>query len=155
MAVILFMLGLLFGIYLILTAAVALSPRLATPLDLRGRIALAAVIAFAASGHFVQTEPMSQMLPPWVPMRVPIIWGTGVLELAIAAALLVSRLARPTGIFLIGYLILIFPSNVYAAIERVPMGGHAMGPKYLWVRAPLQLILIVWTWWFAVRPTSR
>jgi uncharacterized membrane protein len=149
--IIVFMLGLLFGIYLILTAAARLSPRLAAPPDLRGRIALAAVMAFAASGHFVQTEPMSQMLPPWVPMRVPIIRATGVLELAIAAALLVPRLARPTGIFLIVYLILIFPSNVYAAIERVPMGGHAMGPKYLWARAPLQLILIAWTWWFAVR----
>ena len=151
MGVILFMLGLLFGIYLILTAASAVSSRLRTQPDLRGRIALAAVMAFAASGHFVQTEPMSQMLPPWVPMRVPIIWATGVLELAIAAALLVPRLARLNGTFLIVYLILIFPSNVYAAVERVPMGGHAMGPKYLWARAPLQLILIVWTWWFAVR----
>jgi len=31
------------------------------------------------------------------------------------------------------------------------MGGHAAGPKYLWVRAPLQLVLAAWTWWFAVR----
>jgi uncharacterized membrane protein len=163
MGVILFMLGLLFGIYLILTVAAALSSRLRTAPELRGRIALAAVVAFAASGHFVQTDGMSQMLPPWVPMRVPVILATGVLEIAIAAALLVPRLARPTGIFLIVYLVLIFPSNVYAALVRAPMGGHAMGPKYLWVRAPLQLLLIAWTWWFAVKrrpyaapgPTSR
>lgn len=151
MGVILFMLGLLFGIYLILTAAGTLSPRLRTPPDRRGRIALAAVMVFAAAGHFAQTGPMSLMLPPWVPMRVPLVYATGALELAIAAALLLPRLARPAGIFLIAYLVLIFPSNVYAAIERVPMGGHAMGPKYLWARAPFQLVLIAWTWWFAVR----
>jgi len=63
----------------------------------------------------------------------------------------VPRWSRPTGIFLIAYLIVIFPSNVYAAVKRVPMGGHAAGPKYLWVRAPLQLVLAAWTWWFAVR----
>jgi uncharacterized membrane protein len=151
MRVIAIMLGLLFGVFLLLTAVDAASDRVTIAPDLRGRIALAVVMVFAASGHFVQTGPMSQMLPSWVPMRVPIIYATGFLELAIAAALLVPRWSRPTGIFLILYLIAIFPSNVYAAFRRVPMGGHADGPKYLWVRAPLQLILIAWTWCFAVR----
>ena len=82
---------------------------------------------------------------------MPIIYATGFLEVAIAAALLVPRWSRPTGVFLILYLIAIFPSNVYAAFRHVPMGGHAAGPKYLWVRAPLQVILIAWTWCFAVR----
>ena len=69
-------------------------------------------MAFAASGHFVQTDAMALMMPPWVPMRRPLVYAPGVLELAIAAALLVPRLARPTGIFLLAYLVLIFPSTV-------------------------------------------
>ncbi len=151
MRVIAILLGLLFGVFLLLTAVGALSDRAEIAPDLRGRIALAVVMAFTASGHFFQTGPMSRMLPPRVPLRVPLIYGTGLLEVAIAAALLVPRWSRPTGIFLIAYLIVIFPSNVYAAVKRVPMGGHAAGPKYLWVRAPLQLVLAAWTWWFAVR----
>jgi len=31
------------------------------------------------------------------------------------------------------------------------MGGHNLGPMYLLVRVPLQLILIGWAYWFAVR----
>jgi uncharacterized membrane protein len=45
-----------------------------------------------------------------------------------------------------------FPANIYAALNQVPMGGHAWGPVYLLVRAPLQLILVVWAWWFTLRP---
>jgi uncharacterized membrane protein len=30
-------------------------------------------------------------------------------------------------------------------------GGHGAGPIYLAVRLPLQLVLIGWTWWHAVR----
>ena len=150
MRVIAIMLALLIGTFLLFTAVDASSDRVEVAAEVRGRIALAVVMAFASVGTFIQTGPMSQMLPPWVPMRVPLVYATGVLELAVAAALLVPRFARPTGIFLIAYLILIFPSNVYAAIKRVPMGGHAAGPKYLRARAPLQIFLIAWTWWFAV-----
>ena len=39
------------------------------------------------------------------------------------------------------------------AIRRVDMGGHNLGPMYLLVRVPLQLILIGWVYWFAVRRT--
>jgi hypothetical protein len=31
------------------------------------------------------------------------------------------------------------------------MGGHTWGPVYLLIRAPLQALLVAWTWWFAVR----
>jgi uncharacterized membrane protein len=44
---------------------------------------------------------------------------------------------------------------VYAAINRVEMGGHGAGPMYLLVRAPFQLLLIGWAYWFAVRPGAR
>ncbi len=77
MRVIAILLGLLFGVFLLLTAVGALSDRAEIAPDLRGRIALAVVMAFTASGHFFQTGPMSRMLPPRVPLRVPLIYGTG------------------------------------------------------------------------------
>ena len=48
---------------------------------------------------------------------------------------------------LIGFL----PFNVYAAIERVPIGGHEWGLSYLLIRVPMQAILIAWAWWFGIR----
>jgi uncharacterized membrane protein len=49
-------------------------------------------------------------------------------------------------------LVLFFPANVYAALNHIPMGGHAWGPVYLLVRAPLQIIILLWVYWFTIRP---
>ena len=148
------MLGLLIGPYLILTAVTRVWGTIRVESHLRGRISLAIVFVFTGLSHFIMTEPMAQMLPPWIPMRMPIIYITGVVELAAAAGLLVPRLCRLIGIYLIAFLILVLPANIYAAINRVEMGGHGMGPPYLFIRIPLQLILIIWTYWFAVRKAT-
>ena len=148
------MLGLLIGPYLILTAVTRVWGTIRIEPHLRGRISLAIVFVFTGLGHFIMTEPMAQMLPPWVPMRMPIIYITGVVEFAAAAGLLVPRLCRLTGICVIAFLILVLPTNIYAAINRIEMGGHSMGPPYLFIRIPLQLILIIWTYWFAVRKAT-
>ncbi|MGH8067363.1 MAG: DoxX family protein [Candidatus Entotheonellia bacterium] len=140
--------------YLILTAVDRLGRGSRLQPGLRGRISLALVFLFTGLGHFIQPEAMAQMLPPWVPVRVAIIYSTGVLELAAAVGLLVPGLWRLTGVCLIVFLILALPANVYAAINHVEMGGHGIGPAYLLVRVPLQLILIGWTYWFAVRQST-
>jgi uncharacterized membrane protein len=118
---------------------------------LRGRIGIALVFAFTAIGHFVETSEMARMLPPSVPMRVPLVYVSGVFELLAAVTILIPSLSRYTGIALSIFLLLVLPSNVYAAFQRVDFGGHAAGPAYLLVRVPLQLFLIGWIYWFAVR----
>src|SRR5262245_14706285 len=121
---------------------------------LRGRIGVALVFAFTSIGHFIKTSAMTQMLPNWMPARVPLIYVSGVFELLGAVAILVPSLSRQTGIVLCIFLLLILPSNVYAAFQRVDFGGHAAGPVYLLARMPLQLFLIGWIYWFAVRHPS-
>lgn len=155
MAVIAIILSMLFGSYLVLTALDRRAHWIRIQPALRGRLSLALVFAFTGLGHFIQTVPMANMLPPWVPMRVSIIYVTGVIELAAAVALLTPRVSRLTGMCLIVFLVAVFPANVYAAMNRVDLGGHSMGPAYLLTRAPLQIILIGWAYWFAVRPPTR
>jgi uncharacterized membrane protein len=87
----------------------------------------------------------------WVPARVGIIYVTGALELAGAVGLLVPRVSRLAGLSLIAFLVLVLPANVYAAFNRVEMGGHGAGPAYLLLRVPFQFLLIGWAYWFAVR----
>jgi uncharacterized membrane protein len=94
---------------------------------------------------------MAGMLPSWVPGRKAIVLVTGVLELAGAAGLLIPGFARLAGGALIVFLVLVFPANVFAALNRIDLGGHGAGPMYLLVRIPFQLLLIGWTYWFAVR----
>jgi len=123
--------------------------------NLWGCIGIALVFGFTGVGHFILTAPMSEMLPPWVPWRIPLIYVTGVIELAVAFAVLVPRLRWIVGWAIILMLVLFLPVNVYAAMHHIHFGGHEWGPVYLLVRIPLQAILVGWTWWFAVRPATK
>jgi uncharacterized membrane protein len=117
----------------------------------RGLVGLALLFVFTALGHFVQTDTMAAMLPPAVPWRTEIIYATGILEFAFAAALLVPATSRLAAQAVIVFLALALPANIYAAVERVPMGAHALGPVYLLARIPLQLFIGWWAYRFGVR----
>ena len=145
------MLGLLAGPCLALLLVRRRLSRNATAFRTAGCIGIALVFAFTGMGHFVKTDAMVEMLPPFVPQRRELVIAIGFIELAAAMAVLVPRLRQFVGYGLIAMLVLFFPLNIYAAIMYVPMGGHASGPAYLLIRAPLQTILIGWVWWFAVR----
>ena len=136
--------------YLLVRAFSAVARR---EVDARGAAAIGAGILFIFTGvgHFLQTEPMAQMLPPWVPGRTLLVYLTGILELAIAVGFLVPRARRFTGWVAAGVLVLFFPANIYAAVNHIPMGGHAWGPVYLLIRAPLQAIILFWVYWFTIR----
>jgi uncharacterized membrane protein len=112
---------------------------------------LALVFAFTGIGHFVKTDAMAEMLPESIPGRRALILASGIFELLLAMLLLAWPKSLLLGITIIGFLMAIFPANVYAAVRRVPFGGHSAGPIYLLVRAPVQLLLILWTYWFMVR----
>lgn len=145
------MLALMTGPWLATRVVAALRGR---ALDARGAAAavgLALLFAFTALGHFVMTEEMARMLPPSVPARTLQVHVTGVLEFAVAAGFLIPATRRSTGLAAIVLLVLFLPVNVHAAIERIPVGGHAWGPLYLLVRVPLQAAIVLWTWWFTVR----
>lgn len=144
------MLVLMMGPYIVAHTVSAVTGR---DFDVRGvaAIGLGILFIFTGIGHFIQTEPMAQMLPPWVPKRTLLVYLTGGLEFAIAAGFFVPKSRRSTGYAAALVLVLFFPANVYAAINHMPMGGHAWGPVYLLIRAPLQIIILFWVYWFTIR----
>lgn len=91
-----------------------------------------------------------KLIPEWAPAPRETIWVTGALEILAAIGLLVKGTARLTGRMLILFFIAVFPSNVWAAWNHVDFGGHGLGPLYLLVRGPFQVLLIFWAWKFAV-----
>jgi uncharacterized membrane protein len=119
--------------------------------ELAGRVSIAALFGFTALGHLAKPTEMLEMLPPSVPSRRLVVLLSGFLELAFALGILIPVYSRLTAIAAIVILFLAAPLNIYSAFRRVNFGGHAAGPAYLWVRLPLQLFLIAWIWWFALR----
>jgi uncharacterized membrane protein len=81
--------------------------------------------------------------------------ATGVLEIAIALALFSPRWRRAAGWAAAAVLVAFFPTNIYAAFQHAPMGGHAWGPAYLLIRGPLQLFILGWIWVWVLRVPQR
>ena len=113
-------------------------------------IGLGALFVFTGVGHFIKTHPMSEMLPPWVPIRVVLVYLSGVLELLLAMGFFIRETRRITGWVTMLVLLLFFPLNIYSALNYIPMGGHEWGPVYLWVRGPLQGLILLWIYRFTI-----
>ncbi len=110
------------------------------------RIGLAAMFMFTGANHFLSARhAMAAMIPPPLTGAMWVIYATGVLELAGAVGLLVTRWRTRAAWGLIGLLVAMFPANVYSAVAGIPMGRYP--PIPLWIRTPVQLLLIAGVWW--------
>lgn len=93
--------------------------------------------------HFLYPTPFVAHLPPIVPGRVPIVYATGAIEIALGAALLTTRAPgrRAVAVAIAWYLVVVFPGNLYVAAAGVPVYPS---PWMAWARLPLQPLLILW-----------
>ena len=115
---------------------------------------MAVMLLFTATGHFVFSKGMSMMLPGFVPAKTMLIYITGVLEIVAGVALLIPALRQPAAGFLILFLVLLLPANIYAAVKHVDYQQatfNGSGPVYLWFRVPLQLFFIAWIYLAAIK----
>ncbi len=117
------------------------------------RWGMAIAMAFAGASHLFLATPFIQHLPTWVPLRAEIVLISGLVEIALAFALLLPpRTRRRAGVALALYLVAVFPGNVYVAVFDVDVDGQP-GGAYPWVRLPLQLLFIAWALWSTREPT--
>lgn len=96
--------------------------------------------------HFVRPSFFTRIVPPFLPDPLLLVQVSGVAEILGGVGVLVPAVRLHAGYGLIALLIAVFPANVYmlVAAERVGMG---IAPIWLWLRLPLQLVLIAWVWW--------
>lgn len=114
-------------------------------------IGLCVLFLFTGIGHFVKTDEMIQMVPPWFLWKQFSIYATGIAEILIAIGFLFKKVRLLSAYLGAILLIAFFPVNIYAAMNHVPMGGHAWGPVYLLIRGPVQLIIWFWIYLFVIR----
>ncbi|WP_293301259.1 DoxX family protein [Pedobacter sp. UBA4863] len=121
---------------------------------LSGKIAMSVMLLFTALGHFIYPKGMSMMLPEIIPYKTQIIYITGIIEIAAALGLFIPALRGLTGWLLITFFVLVLPANIYATIihlnyEKGTFDGNSL--NYLWFRLPLQLLFIIWTYFFTIK----
>ena len=121
----------------------------------RSDLAAAALgIGFVAAGlnHFRRPDAYEAIVPRWVPRPDVAHTAAGIGEIALGAAMLhpASRPLAARG--LVWLLLIVLPANIDMAIHRVGWGRGSEGrlerregrgnPVLLWLRLPLQFVLI-------------
>lgn len=114
------------------------------------RWGVAAMFLFTGLTHFTDLKhDYAAMVPPPLTGQLPVIYLTGLLEIAGALGLLWRRTRRLAGVGLFLLLLGLFPANVYAALQGVQFRGAP--PTDLWLRALIQVVFLVAVWWSAIR----
>jgi uncharacterized membrane protein len=102
------------------------------------RTGLGIMFLFTAASHFSgMKHDLAAMIPPPFTGALWVIYLTGVMQIAGAIGVMISRTRRWAAWGLAAMLVGLFPANVYAAMVDVRLGGDPVTP--LWIRTPLQL----------------
>jgi uncharacterized membrane protein len=111
------------------------------------RWALAGLMGVAGIGHLVATDEFLGQTPAFLPQRELIVVVSGVVEIGFALALvLLPRYRRQVGWALAAFFVLVFPGNLYQAIEGT--STFALDePVERWVRLLFQPVLVLWALW--------
>lgn len=114
-----------------------------------GRIVLGGFMAFAGISHlsFAREEFRAQV-PPWVPVPADaVVLGSGVVEIALGAAMIVVTKRRAVvGLALAAFFVAIFPGNIAQwAHHRDAFGLNSDRARL--VRLFFQPVLVAWALW--------
>ena len=116
------------------------------------RIAMAGFFVVAGAMHFIRPAPYVKIMPPALPQPLALVLISGVCEMLGGVGVLVPRVRRAAGVGLIALLVAVFPANVHMAVNHARIEGLKVAPIWLWLRLPLQPVLIAWVWW-CTQPT--
>jgi uncharacterized membrane protein len=116
-----------------------------------GRAALAVMLVVTGVAHFTNTDLMVEMMPDFLPSKRELIYLTGICELAAVFGLLWYKTSKLTAVLLIIFFIAILPANIIGSLKQVKLGGMESGAVYLLFRIPLQILFVIWTYYFSIR----
>jgi len=118
----------------------------------RGRIALGIMLLFTATRHFTHPLELVAIMPEFIPLALPLVYLSGVLEISGAVGLQIPKLQRWAGMALTLFFVAVFPANINAAVIHIqPPGGLPSSPAYLWLRLLFQPVFIWWALWSSKR----
>lgn len=118
-----------------------------SPVRTAGRWALAVLLAIAGVGHFTGTEAFTAQVPTWMPAPEAVVYVSGVVELGLAAALLLARRRRTAvGWVVAAFFVLVFPGNISQLLTQTDAFGLDTDVARA-VRLLFQPVLVVWALW--------
>jgi uncharacterized membrane protein len=118
---------------------------------------MALLYVLAGIQHFSQTGFYLQIMPPYLPWHLALVYISGAAETALGLALVVPRLSRAAAWGIIALLVAVFPANLYMWTAHVQIDGRSIPGWFHAVRLPAQALLIAWAYWHTrpPRPSER
>lgn len=107
---------------------------------------LAALFVVSGLLHFAFPGAYVRIVPAFLPAAPLLVLISGVAEVLGGIGLLLDRTRRLAGIGLILLLLAVWPANVQMLLEARESGVSPASELLLWLRIPLQLLLIFWVW---------
>lgn len=106
--------------------------------------------AFTAVGitHFTNPDFFVAIVPPYLPAPLALVYISGFFEILGGLGLLVPKLRRLAGWGLIALMIAVYPANIHMAMN--PDQFPEMSPTMLYIRLPIQFVMIAIVWWAAL-----
>ena len=107
---------------------------------------LAAFFILTGLCHFIIPAYFLKIMPPYLPWHLFLVYLSGFFEIALGLMILKRKLSRVAAWGLIALLIAVFPANIHMALN--PQLYPEINPVALWIRLPLQLVLVAWAYWY-------
>lgn len=118
------------------------------------RLLLALLFTVGGALHFTHTQFYLAIMPPYLPHHLALVYLSGFFEIMGGIGLLIPALSRFAGYGLVALLIAVFPANIYMAVNHLKIGGASFPSLLLWLRLPLQFVLMALVLWCARRRSS-
>lgn len=126
-------------------------PLIATPFRIRVSLwVLATVFVVAGALHFAVPDSYTRIVPKWLPAPRLLVYVSGAFELLGGVGLLIPQLRSAAGWGLIALLVAVFPANIQMLQAARSAGAPFWGQLLLWLRLPLQPLLMWWVYRAAI-----
>lgn len=99
--------------------------------------------------HFLSPEWFLQIVPPFLPAPLALVYLSGVAEIAVGVGVLIPQTRHYGALATVALLVAVYPANIYMAV------GDVMGSELVqWGRLPLQAVLVLWALWYTESGTN-
>lgn len=107
---------------------------------------LAASFILTGLYHFINPAYFLKIMPPYLPWHLFLVYLSGFFEVVLGIIVLIPKSRYVAAWGLIALLIAVFPANIHMALN--PSLYPEINPLALWIRLPLQAVLIAWAYWY-------
>lgn len=116
---------------------------------------LAIFFIFAGVMHFVRPGFFVRAVPPYFAWPLELVHATGVLEIVLGGLLLLPGAASQSAAAWGMVITLVLFSIVHLHMAIVPEQFPGIPRWLIYLRLPLQLLLIAWAWWYTQPAAPR